>query len=133
MVAMGIFPFKEKSPWQNLESNPGPQDQQSETLTTRPRGWSVSCEVEINTFLSYRLKLDVIRSSVLKSFLLGLATVLHGNASPSLGCPIHIGSNKLSYNLLSGKSGLPQLSCRHICPTAVLRNIQGDQKVSVRR
>jgi hypothetical protein len=27
MVAMGIFPFKEKSPWQNRESNPGPHDQ----------------------------------------------------------------------------------------------------------
>jgi hypothetical protein len=25
MVAKGIFPFKEKSPWQNRESNPGPQ------------------------------------------------------------------------------------------------------------
>jgi hypothetical protein len=23
----GIFPFKEKSPWQNWESNPGPHDQ----------------------------------------------------------------------------------------------------------
>jgi hypothetical protein len=42
MVAMRIFPFKEKSPWQNLESNPGPHDQWSETLTTRPRaGWSL--------------------------------------------------------------------------------------------
>jgi hypothetical protein len=27
MVAKGIFPFKEKSPWQNRESNPGPHDQ----------------------------------------------------------------------------------------------------------
>jgi hypothetical protein len=27
MVAMGIFPFKEKSSWQNRESNPGPHDQ----------------------------------------------------------------------------------------------------------
>jgi hypothetical protein len=27
MVARGIFPFKEKSPWQNRESNPGPHDQ----------------------------------------------------------------------------------------------------------
>jgi hypothetical protein len=27
MVAMGIFPFKEKFPWQNRESNPGPDDQ----------------------------------------------------------------------------------------------------------
>jgi hypothetical protein len=26
MVIMGIFPFKEKSPWQNQESNPGPHD-----------------------------------------------------------------------------------------------------------
>jgi hypothetical protein len=25
-VARGIFPFKEKSPWQNRESNPGPHD-----------------------------------------------------------------------------------------------------------
>jgi hypothetical protein len=23
MVTMGIFPFKEKAPWQNRESNPG--------------------------------------------------------------------------------------------------------------
>jgi hypothetical protein len=41
MVTMGIFPFKEKSPWQNRESNPEPHDQQSETPTTRPWGWSV--------------------------------------------------------------------------------------------
>jgi hypothetical protein len=27
MVTMEIFPFKEKSPWQNRESNPGPHDQ----------------------------------------------------------------------------------------------------------
>jgi hypothetical protein len=27
MVARGIFPFKEKSPWQNRESNPEPHDQ----------------------------------------------------------------------------------------------------------
>jgi hypothetical protein len=26
VVTMGIFPFKEKSPWQNRESNPGPHD-----------------------------------------------------------------------------------------------------------
>jgi hypothetical protein len=30
------------SPWQNRESNPGPHDRWSETLTTRPRGWSGS-------------------------------------------------------------------------------------------
>jgi hypothetical protein len=39
MVAKGIIPIEGKSPWQNRESNPGPHDQ-SETLTTRPRGWS---------------------------------------------------------------------------------------------
>jgi hypothetical protein len=39
---MRVLPFKEKSPWQNRESNPGPHDQLSETLTTRPRGWSVA-------------------------------------------------------------------------------------------
>jgi hypothetical protein len=27
MVTMGILPFKEKSPWQNQESNPGPDHQ----------------------------------------------------------------------------------------------------------
>jgi hypothetical protein len=27
MVARGILSFKEKSPWQNRESNPGPHDQ----------------------------------------------------------------------------------------------------------
>jgi hypothetical protein len=27
MVTMGIFPFKENSPWQNRKSNPGPHDQ----------------------------------------------------------------------------------------------------------
>jgi hypothetical protein len=27
IFAKGIFPFKEKSPWQNRESNPGPHDQ----------------------------------------------------------------------------------------------------------
>ena len=40
MVTTGICPCKEKFPWQNRESNPGPHDQQSETLTTRPQGWS---------------------------------------------------------------------------------------------
>jgi hypothetical protein len=40
MVDRGIFPFKEKSPWQTRESNPGLHDQWSETLTIRPRGWS---------------------------------------------------------------------------------------------
>jgi hypothetical protein len=46
MVAKGIIPFKEKSPWQNRDSTPGPHDQQSETLTTRLRGWSgPACEV----------------------------------------------------------------------------------------
>jgi hypothetical protein len=27
MVTTGIFPFKEKSPWQSWESNPWPYDQ----------------------------------------------------------------------------------------------------------
>jgi hypothetical protein len=40
MATMGIFPFKKKPSRQNRESNPGPHDQYSETLTTRPRGWS---------------------------------------------------------------------------------------------
>jgi hypothetical protein len=50
MVTMGTFPFKEKFPWQNWESNPGPQDQYSETLTTRPRGWSTTmfCGIAVN-------------------------------------------------------------------------------------
>jgi hypothetical protein len=26
MITMGIFPFKEKFPWQNKESNPGPYE-----------------------------------------------------------------------------------------------------------
>jgi hypothetical protein len=26
MVTMGIFPFKEKTPWLSRESNPGPHD-----------------------------------------------------------------------------------------------------------
>jgi hypothetical protein len=47
MVAKGVFPFKEKSPWQNRESNPGPHDQQSETPTTRPRGWSFTVYTQI--------------------------------------------------------------------------------------
>jgi hypothetical protein len=47
MVTMGIFPFKEKFPWQNRESNLGPHNQQSETLTTRPRGWSDKREVRL--------------------------------------------------------------------------------------
>jgi hypothetical protein len=46
MVAKGIFPFKEKSPWQNRESNPGPHDQYSETLTTRPLGWSHKLDLQ---------------------------------------------------------------------------------------
>jgi hypothetical protein len=46
MVAMGIVPFKDKSPWQNRESNPGPHNQWSETLTTRQRGWSEQLELD---------------------------------------------------------------------------------------
>ena len=45
MVTTGIFPCKEKFPWQNRESNPGPRDQQSETLTTRPQGWPQSVSI----------------------------------------------------------------------------------------
>jgi hypothetical protein len=52
MVTMGIFPFKEKSPWQNRESNPEPHDQQSETLTTRPRGWSQPLHVSKHYLLT---------------------------------------------------------------------------------
>ena len=50
LTTMGIFPCREKFPWQNRESNPGPHDQQSETLTTRPRGWSdtqCTCKVKM--------------------------------------------------------------------------------------
>jgi hypothetical protein len=36
MNTMEIFPFKEKSSWQNGESNPGPHDQWSETLVLSP-------------------------------------------------------------------------------------------------
>jgi hypothetical protein len=32
MVTMGIFSFKEISEWWNWESNPAPDNQQSETL-----------------------------------------------------------------------------------------------------
>jgi hypothetical protein len=52
MVAMGIFPFKEKYPWQNRESNLGPHYQLSETLATRPRGWSKFI-FDINTNLLF--------------------------------------------------------------------------------
>jgi hypothetical protein len=58
MVTMGIFPSNEKYPWQNQESNPQPNDQWSENLTTRPSGWSVFRKVPtqnmINTVLNYK-------------------------------------------------------------------------------
>jgi hypothetical protein len=53
MVTKGIFPLKEKSPWQNRESNPVPHDQYSETLTTRPRGWSNKTHVGYWSFPSF--------------------------------------------------------------------------------
>jgi hypothetical protein len=40
MDTMGIFLLKEKFPWECWESNPGSDNQQSQPLTTRPRGWS---------------------------------------------------------------------------------------------
>jgi hypothetical protein len=51
MVTMGIFPFKEKSPWQNWESNPGPYDHEAETLTPRPRGWSIYPNIRTLNFV----------------------------------------------------------------------------------
>jgi hypothetical protein len=42
----GDLPLQGKIPWQNRESNPGPHDQ-SETLTTRPRGWSDRVLLEV--------------------------------------------------------------------------------------
>jgi len=45
----------------------------------------VLCEVEVNIFSSIRLKLDLLRSSDVESFLLGVAIAEHGNACPSLG------------------------------------------------
>jgi hypothetical protein len=51
MVTMEVFPFKEKSSWQNWKSNPGPHDQYSETLTTRPRGCSNETEYKNGTYI----------------------------------------------------------------------------------
>ena len=39
-------------------------------------------------------------------------------------CTIHIGSNKVSYNLLAAQSAVPQLSCQHICSADGFRNIR---------
>jgi hypothetical protein len=47
-------------------------------------------EAEVNIFSSCQLKLDVLNSSDLESFLLGVAITVHGNTCPSLGCPIQI-------------------------------------------
>jgi len=80
-------------------------------------------EVDINILQSCRLKRDVLHSSDLESFLLGVASALNGNTCPSLGCPIHIGSNKISYNVPAAQSTSPQLPGQHLCSTAGLRNI----------
>lgn len=83
----------------------------------------VLCEVEINIFWSCWLKLIVLHSSDLQSFLLRVAIALHGNACLSLGCPIHIGSKKVLYDLLAVESALPPLSGQHVCSTGRLQNI----------
>ena len=77
----------------------------------------------VNIFSSSPLKLDVLHSSRLESFTLVVAIACHGNACPSLGCPSHTGSNKISYNLLVPQSAMPQLLGLHICSTVGLRNI----------
>jgi hypothetical protein len=61
-------------------------------------------------------KFDVLSSSDLESFLLGVAI-------GSLGWPVHIGCNKISYNLLAAQSALPHLSGQLICSTGGLRNL----------
>ena len=73
--------------------------------------------MEVNIFLIYELKLDVLHSSDLEFFLLWVANAVCGNACPSLSCPFHIGSYKILY-YLAVKSALPQLSGQHIllCP-----------------
>jgi putative component of membrane protein insertase Oxa1/YidC/SpoIIIJ protein YidD len=48
---MGIFPFKEKSPWYKRKSNPRRHHQQSETLNTRLRGCPCGMDVYLNLFL----------------------------------------------------------------------------------
>jgi hypothetical protein len=77
----------------------------------------------VNIFSSCRLKLDVLHSSYLKSFLFVVAIACHGNACPSIGCLTHTGSNKISYNLVAAQSAMPQLSGLHVCSTGGLRNI----------
>jgi len=64
----------------------------------------VLCEVEVETYSSCRLKLDVLHSSALESFPLGMVITFHDNASLSLGCPIYIENNNISYNLLAAQS-----------------------------
>jgi hypothetical protein len=70
MVTMGIFPFKEKSPWKNRESKPGPHDQQSETLTTRPWGWSVwYSKVKVQVKFTLEQAIQAVRGSRGKALL----------------------------------------------------------------
>jgi hypothetical protein len=65
MVTMGIFPFKEKSPWQNWQLNPGSHDQKSETMTTRPSGWSVCIGVEFDIGGREYMQMVVVYSNFL--------------------------------------------------------------------
>ena len=83
----------------------------------------VLCGVGVNIFSSCQVKLDVLHSSHLESFLLVVAIAWHGNACPPLGCPTHTESNKISYSLLAAQSAMPQLSCLHICSIGGLRSI----------
>jgi hypothetical protein len=61
--------------------------------------------------------------SHLEAFILGVAIALHDIACPTLGCPIHVGSNTSSCNLFTGQSALPQPSGQHRSSTGGIRNI----------
>ena len=65
----------------------------------------------------------MLPTSYLETFLLGLAIAVHGNACPTLGCPIQVGSNTSSYNLFKAQSALPQPSGQHRSSTGDIRNI----------
>jgi hypothetical protein len=71
MVNMGTFPFKEKSGWQNRESNPGPHEEYSETLTTRPRDWSYCVKIKVKVNVKFiLLEVTMFQKGRIDTFLL---------------------------------------------------------------
>jgi hypothetical protein len=65
MVTIGIFPFKEKFPWQNRESNPGPHDQTTRLVTLQCCSWNTTVTEAIHACGKWPL--DIVMHCVVVS------------------------------------------------------------------